>query len=122
MNKVGNKLRLIMGVVINIRKIHFWRRNIIRILILRLEINRRVENRRNSFNYVYLRRYLILPIFLLNNRNKNKNRNKSRKNNNIKHETKKTHNYKNPPNPNLPPYQHQSQCQTQINSPKTTQT
>ena len=119
MNRVGNKSRLIMVLVINISKIHFWMKNIIKILILRLEINRRVENRSSSFNYVYLRGYLILQIFLLNN--PNRNRNKSRKNNNIKYEIKRTHNYKNHLNPNLPPYQHQSQWQTQINLPKTTQ-
>ena len=107
MNRVGNKSRLIMVLVINISKIHFWMKNIIRILILRLEINRKVENRSSSFNYVYLRGYLILQIFLLNNQNKN--RNKNRKNNNIKYEIKRTYNYKNHLNPNLPPYQHQSQ-------------
>ena len=70
MNRVGNKSRLIMVLVINISKIHFWMKNIIRILILRLEINRKVENRSSSFNYVYLRGYLILQIFLLKNQNK----------------------------------------------------
>ena len=105
MSKAGNKSRLIMVLVINISKIHFWIKNIIRILILRLEINKRAENRRSSFNYVYLKDYLILQIFLLNNQNRNRNR----KNNNIKYEIKRTHNYKNPLNPNLPPYQHQSQ-------------
>lgn len=103
---------------------------IIRILILRLEINRRVGNRRNSFSYVCLREYLI---YLLDNRNRNKskskNKNKSRnrnrsksksiKNNNII-EIKRTPNYKNLPNPNQD--QHPYQCQTQILSPKTTQT
>ncbi len=99
---------------------------IIRILILRLEINRRVGNRRNSFSYVCLREYLI---YLLDNRNRNKNKNKNKsrnrsksksiKNNNII-EIKRIHNYKNPPNPNQD--QHPSQCQTQILSPTTTQT
>lgn len=90
-------------------------------LILRLEINRREENRRSSFNCVCRKGLLILQIFLLNNQNRNKSRNKNRKYNNIKYEIKRTHNYKNLPNPNLPLYQHQSQCQTQMNF-KTTQT
>lgn len=105
---------------------------IIKILILRLEINRRVGNRSNSFSYVCLREYLI---YLLDNRNRNKNRSKNRSKNKSRNrnrsksksksiknnkiiEIKRTHNYKNLPNPNQD--QHPYQCQTQILSLKTT--